>query len=149
MFAGSASHLPRLCSHCDYSMDVLYSLGNERGEGFKLRCVFSLSPASTLSNLAMYANSWIIRMNAVVKTLNFNLRSSPAVKEALGEGCKPRPFLLGTDPWVHGTVGSFSTMPMSQSLWIVLTACLSCVLVAQYHSRNRRYLLQSRSDQRA
>lgn len=40
----------------------------------------------------------------VVRTLNFNLRSSPVVKAALGEGVKPKPFILGHEPWVHGKV---------------------------------------------
>lgn len=40
----------------------------------------------------------------VVRTLLFNLRTSPLVTEMLGEGVRPKPFLFGGEPWVHGTV---------------------------------------------
>lgn len=40
----------------------------------------------------------------VMKTITFNLRTSPLVQQALGEGIRPKPFLRG-EPWVHGKVG--------------------------------------------
>jgi cytochrome c oxidase assembly factor 1 len=42
----------------------------------------------------------------VVRTLLFNLRASEIVKDALGEGVRPKPFLLGNEPWVHGKVNT-------------------------------------------
>ncbi|KAK9896962.1 hypothetical protein P389DRAFT_194609 [Cystobasidium minutum MCA 4210] len=44
--------------------------------------------------------------STVVRTLLFNLRTSPLVTEMLGEGVRPKPFLFGGEPWVHGTVNT-------------------------------------------
>ncbi|CAD6585787.1 MAG: hypothetical protein CYPHOPRED_003195 [Cyphobasidiales sp. Tagirdzhanova-0007] len=57
------------------------------------------------SLFVMWAMSAEKASSSVMRTITFNLRSSPLVKEALGEGIRPRPFLAG-EPWVHGKVNT-------------------------------------------
>lgn len=65
--------------------------------------VFAITAWSFFVAWAMSAEK---AASSVVRTIAFNLRSSPLVKEALGDGVKLKPFLLGTEPWIHGTVNT-------------------------------------------
>lgn len=82
-------------------MDILRFMGHERRESSIDRYIYG-EYRRERANMDGADPSLCILI--VVRTLLFNLRTSPLVTEMLGEGVRPKPFLFGGEPWVHGTV---------------------------------------------
>lgn len=99
------------CCVCHYRLDVLRSLGYECRESSIDRYVYtfqaSADSAKRVDLIDIFSGC---ARSTVVRTLLFNLRTSPLVTEMLGEGVRPKPFLFGGEPWVHGTVSNENTV---------------------------------------
>ena len=91
------------CGRSSDGVESLRDVGYERREGIQLRYVPSPSRLSIARHGQAFWTCTDGTGSPVMRTITFNLRSSPLVKEALGEGIRPRPFLAG-EPWVHGKV---------------------------------------------
>jgi cytochrome c oxidase assembly factor 1 len=71
---------------------------------------FGLAGVAAWGGFIAYATNQERLSSSVVRQILVNLRDSPLVVEALGEGIRPEPaWYLNGDPWINGSVCHLAT----------------------------------------